>query len=86
MFYEFYCKKCKISWEKQLLMKEEHIDICPNCKEKTHSCITGGVGFIFKGEGFPSHDLKKEREFNGDANEYYKEVDEILPGKKGTGN
>lgn len=80
--YEFVCKKCKIYWEKQMPMNVEHIDICPECGKKVHSLITGGSGFIFKGDGFPSHDMKKEKEMNADASQYYKEADEVLPGKK----
>lgn len=80
--YEFICKKCKIYWEKQMSMNIEHIDICSKCGKKVHSLITGGSGFIFKSDGFPSHDMKKEKEMNEDASRYYKEADEVLPGKK----
>ena len=76
--YEFLCKKCDIRWETQMSMNAEHFDNCPNCGEKVSSIITGGSGFTFKGPGFPSNDLKKEKE----VQQTYKEVDEILPGKK----
>lgn len=80
--YEFECATCKICWEKQMSMNVEHVDKCPECGKKVHSLITGGSGFIFKGDGFPSHDMRKEKEMNADASQYYKEVDEVLPGKK----
>lgn len=77
--YEFLCKKCNVRWEKQLSMQEEHIDKCSKCGEKVYSLITGGSGPpIFRGHDFPSNDLKREK----DAKQYYKEADEVLPGKK----
>jgi len=76
--YEFLCKKCNIHWEKQMSMNEGHIDICPKCKKKVSSIVTGGSGFVFKGPGFPSNDFKKAKE----ATQYEKELDAILPGKK----
>lgn len=80
--YEFECNECEIYWEKQMSMNVDHIDKCPECGKEVHSLITGGSGFIFKGDGFPSHDMRKEKEMNADASRYYKEADEVLPGKK----
>jgi putative FmdB family regulatory protein len=77
--YEFFCKRCGITWEKDMPMNVGHIDECSHCGQKTPSLITGGSGgIIFKGLGFPSNDLKKEKEIH----QTYKEVDEILPGKE----
>ena len=76
--YEFLCKECNIRWEKQMSMNVEHVDNCPKCDEAVHSVVTGGTGFIFKCPGFPSHDLKKEKE----TGQHCKEVNGILPGKE----
>ena len=80
--YEYECEKCKHQFEKFQKISDDPIKICPFCKEKVRRLISGGCGIIFKGDGFPSNDIKKERERNKDARKYYKEADEVLPGKK----
>jgi len=84
--YEYECEKCQHRFEEFQKISDDPIETCPTCGGKVRRLISGGCGFIFKGEGFPSNDLRKEKERNKDALKYYKEADEVLPGKKGTGH
>jgi len=53
MTYEYSCKQCGHHWEEQQRINDKPIEICPICKKKTAiRLISGGTGFILKGNGW----------------------------------
>jgi len=41
-------------------MSDEPVGVCPECGEKSERLISGGAGFLFKGEGFYITDSRSE--------------------------
>ncbi len=50
--YQYKCPHCEYEFEEFQKMTDPPIEICPNCKGKTHRLVSGGAGFLFKGSGF----------------------------------
>ncbi|NOR18309.1 zinc ribbon domain-containing protein [candidate division WOR-3 bacterium] len=57
--YEYECTKCKYTFEEFQKITDEPLKKCPKCGSKLRRIITGGVGLIFKGNGFYVTDYKK---------------------------
>ncbi|MCK4673707.1 zinc ribbon domain-containing protein [candidate division WOR-3 bacterium] len=57
--YEYECTKCKYTFEEFQKITDEPLKKCPKCRSKLRRIITGGVGLIFKGNGFYVTDYKK---------------------------
>lgn len=58
--YEYVCNKCGHEFEAFQSMKDEPLDTCPECHQRTvKRLIGGGAGLIFKGSGFYITDYKK---------------------------
>ena len=49
--YEYRCPKGH-RFEKFQKMSDEPVATCPECGEKGERIVSGGAGFLFKGEGF----------------------------------
>jgi putative FmdB family regulatory protein len=59
MQYVFRCNQCKIDWTKEYRMKDVPRTLeCPDCGAAMKQRITGGLGVVFKDEGFPGNDMK----------------------------
>ncbi len=66
--YEYYCEKCKKSFDIFQSMKADHLEICPQdlCrmkdwgKGKVTRQLGTGAGLIFKGSGFYITDYRSE--------------------------
>ena len=43
-------------------MNENKEILCPLCRGRARKCITGVIGFIFKGSGFYETDYKRKKE------------------------
>lgn len=57
--YEYECTKCKYTFEEFQKIIDKPLKKCPKCRSKLRRIITGGVGLIFKGNGFYVTDYKK---------------------------
>jgi putative FmdB family regulatory protein len=59
MLYEYVCEDCGNEQEEIHGMKESPIITCEYCKCKNmHKVITGGSGFILKGDGWTSSNAR----------------------------
>ncbi|GHU59506.1 hypothetical protein FACS189444_4910 [Spirochaetia bacterium] len=56
--YEYECKTCGHSFEVFQSMKDDPINVCPQCGKEVRRLINGGTGIIFKGSGFYVTDSK----------------------------
>jgi putative FmdB family regulatory protein len=69
--YEYECEKCHHQFEQIQKITDEPVKTCPVCGGKVKRLISGGGGFLFKGNGFYITDhrtesyKKKEREEKG---------------------
>jgi putative FmdB family regulatory protein len=50
--YQYKCPQCGYEFEEFQRMTDPPIEVCPHCKGKTHRLVSGGIGFLFKGNGF----------------------------------
>ena len=57
--YEYECTKCKYTFEEFQKITDKPLKKCPKCGSKLRRIITGGIGLIFKGNGFYVTDYKK---------------------------
>ena len=58
--YEYECEKCHHQFEKFQSMTDEPVKVCPVCGGKVKRLISGGGGFLFKGNGFYITDYRSE--------------------------
>jgi putative FmdB family regulatory protein len=62
--YEFVCQECNNIFEIFRDMKDSNKEtFCPKCNSICDKNISGGLGFILKGEGFYCNDYKKQKEY-----------------------
>jgi putative FmdB family regulatory protein len=47
--YEYECETCGLRFERRLAITEQAITECPECRGKIFQRISGGSGFIIKG-------------------------------------
>lgn len=61
--YEYYCAACDRDLEIFQSMKDDPLQMCPECEkpEKITRRISGGAGIIFKGSGFYETDYKRSK-------------------------
>lgn len=57
--YEYECKNCGYHFEMFQSMKDDPIKDCPECGKTVKRLIGGGLGVIFKGNGFYTTDYKR---------------------------
>lgn len=57
--YEYACKSCDHRFEALQAMKDDPLEICPECTGPVKRLISGGAGLIFKGSGFYITDYRK---------------------------
>ena len=50
--YEYECKSCEHTFDAFQSISEEPLKICPQCGKEVRRLINGGMGVIFKGDGF----------------------------------
>ncbi len=50
--YDYQCSGCGQAFEVFQRMSDEPVSSCPDCGASARRRISGGAGFIFKGEGF----------------------------------
>jgi putative FmdB family regulatory protein len=58
--YEYECEKCHHQFEQVQKITEEPVKVCPICGGKVKRLISGGGGFLFKGNGFYITDHRSE--------------------------
>jgi putative FmdB family regulatory protein len=58
--YEYECEKCHHQFEQLQKIIDEPIKVCPICGGKVKRLISGGGGFLFKGNGFYITDHRSE--------------------------
>lgn len=67
MTYQYKCEKCGV-FEVQQSIKDEALTECPNCSSPVHRIITGGVGVIYKANGFYVTDSRPMGAYPEDSN------------------
>jgi len=58
--YEYECEKCHHQFEQLQKITDEPIKTCPVCGGEVKRLISGGGGFLFKGNGFYTTDYRSE--------------------------
>jgi putative FmdB family regulatory protein len=58
--YEYECEKCHHLFEQVQKITDEPVKVCPICGGKIKRLISGGGGFLFKGNGFYITDHRSE--------------------------
>lgn len=58
--YEYECTICGHQFEEFQKITDKPIKICPKCKGEVRRKISGGAGFLFKGNGFYITDYRSE--------------------------
>ncbi len=56
--YQYRCKKCQFEFEERQSITADALTDCTQCDGKVERVITGGSGFIFKGQGFYTTDYR----------------------------
>lgn len=49
--YEYECTACSMRFEQEQSMTEAPLKSCPECGGTVRRVVSGGTGFIFRGEG-----------------------------------
>ena len=63
-YYEYKCPNCGHDFELFQSMKDSDLDFfCPECDCICEKIISGGTGFILKGDGFYVNDYGKRSEY-----------------------
>jgi len=57
--YEYECKSCGHNFDAFQNMMDEPLKSCPECSKEIRRLINGGMGVIFKGDGFYVTDKSK---------------------------
>ncbi len=57
--YDYICTACNYQFEHFQSMSDEPISVCQNCGKTVRRLISGGVGLIFKGNGYYITDYKR---------------------------
>ncbi|MCP5513941.1 MAG: zinc ribbon domain-containing protein [Spirochaetales bacterium] len=57
--YDYECKSCGKIFEVFQKMSDAPLEVCPECGKKVKRLVGGGLGIIFKGNGFYVTDNKK---------------------------
>ena len=58
--YEYKCAKCDHIYEKIQKFSDKPRAKCPECGEESERLLSGGVGFLFKGDGFYITDSRSD--------------------------
>ncbi len=61
MNYQYACDNCKTISKKKHSMKEHPKFFCDDCGAELRQLITGGCGFILKGNGWYCKDYPKDK-------------------------
>ena len=59
--YDYLCEHCNYQFEHFQSMSEEPLKKCPECGKSVRRLIGGGLGVIFKGNGFYVNDSKGKK-------------------------
>ena len=58
--YEYRCNVCEHEFEVFQTITADPVSICPECEGDVTRLISGGAGFLFKGDGFYTTDYRSE--------------------------
>ena len=67
--YEYRCNACKHEFELFQTITAEPLSDCPECEGEVTRLISGGAGFLFKGDGFYTTDYRSENYKKGEKAE-----------------
>jgi len=56
--YQYQCLKCSHKFEEFQKITDPPLEKCPRCGARPRRIITGGAGFLLKGNGFYSTDYR----------------------------
>lgn len=57
--YEYKCTRCGRLYKLFLRLSELHKRACPECGHRNSPKISGGAGFILRGDGWPGKEIKR---------------------------
>ncbi|MEE9913014.1 MAG: zinc ribbon domain-containing protein [Deltaproteobacteria bacterium] len=57
--YEYECSCCGLHFEKQQSIKDEPLKECPECQGAVQRLVSGGSGFLMKGQSSSRRDSTK---------------------------
>jgi putative FmdB family regulatory protein len=58
--YEYECTRCGLVIEEFKPITAKKRQRCPSCRGKVNQLISGGLGVVFKGDGFYVNDSRKQ--------------------------
>ncbi len=58
--YDYECTKCGHAFELFQSMHDKPRSRCPKCRSKVRRVISGGLGVLFKGDGYYAKDSRKK--------------------------
>ena len=58
--YQYECEDCSHKFERFQSMTADPVTICPECEGAVKRLISGGAGFLFKGDGFYTTDYRSD--------------------------
>ena len=58
--YQYRCNECSHEFSEFQSITAEPLSACPECGGAVQRLISGGAGFLFKGEGFYTTDYRSE--------------------------
>lgn len=68
MTYEYLCEACGHEWEAEQSISERPLKKCPECKkQKARRQISGGTGFLLKGDGWYADGYSSSRKTQSDG-------------------
>lgn len=67
--YDYECLECGYIFERFQKIMDDPVKDCPRCGKQVKRLIGGGIGIIFKGNGFYSTDNKKSGASPSDGKE-----------------
>lgn len=58
--YQYRCKECSHEFSEFQSISADPLSACPECGGAVQRLISGGAGFLFKGDGFYTTDYRSE--------------------------
>ncbi|MEE2708737.1 MAG: FmdB family zinc ribbon protein [Gemmatimonadota bacterium] len=58
--YQYQCEDCEHAFEEFQSMTSDPVYTCPECEGSVKRLISGGGGFLFRGDGFYTTDYRSE--------------------------
>jgi putative FmdB family regulatory protein len=67
--YEYECTKCGHAFEEFRSISDKPRQRCPECRGKVQQVISGGIGLLFKGDGFYCKESRRQERLKAEGKE-----------------